>query len=139
MMVIAACACAIVFGIGPFMFRRVLQEIPVSQMLVLVSTMFCVASLLYWLYITGGKWECMADSTLSLGVLAGIFVFFVGYYLFLTALCDPGANTVIISAITHTSVAITLIISYFVFRETLTLTQLFGICLIIAGCLLTSI
>lgn len=136
--ILFACACAFVFGLGPFLYRRMLTEMSVSQMLLLVSTMFCVTSLLFWLYSTGGKWECTSDGVLSMGVLAGAGVFFAGYYLFFTALNYPNANTAVVAAITHASVVVTLFVSWLVFKESLTKLQTLGILLIVVGCVLTA-
>lgn len=136
--IVLACLTAVVFGLGPFLYRRILREIPVSQMLLLVSTMFCVASLLFWLYSSGGRWECTSDGAILTGVLAGALLF-AGYFLFFAALGDRHANTAVVSAITQASVVMTLFVAWLVFGEALTLWQALGILLITIGCVLTAV
>jgi len=137
--IMAALGGALVFGLGPFMYKRMLGEVSVSQMLLLTSTMFCVASLLFWLCATGGRWECMTDGATALGVLAGAGVLFLGYYLFFTALQDSSTNTAVVSAITHASVVVTLAVSWLIFQETLSVWQGLGVVLIVCGCVMTTL
>lgn len=130
----------IVFGIAPFLYKRILKEISIALALLMISVGFSTCCLVYWLFtddknidlhnMTPTCWMCI--------IAAACGVLFIGYLVYLKALSVKDKNTAVITAIIQSSIVVTLLISYFIFKEKLDKYQFLGIMLIFSGCMLIS-
>ncbi|MDP3940792.1 MAG: DMT family transporter [bacterium] len=119
-------------GFGDFLSKVTLNTVPINSYLVLFALAFPVTCVFFWFFDKKGrafprnisvqkaKWTLLGTAMLSIGVLAISFAFSLG-------------QASLVAPISSSYIGITVLLSYFFLKESLSKKQVFAICMIAIG------
>jgi drug/metabolite transporter (DMT)-like permease len=127
---------AFCWGVTPVIYKHLLGNIAQSTLIVASALVYCLLALGYFLIYKKRVLTDIANQNskvLLWVIVANVFVF-VGQLIYVH--CLHREKSYIVSAITYTSPLFTLLISYYVLKEAVSITAGLGIIFIVAGVIL---